>query len=164
MTNGSKEMENGHQQNKRNLSGSSPKRKKKKIACKSEKQSEFLKQADKLPKKIIIRKRNFRLHHITACIWLWKIGVKNQFIHITDNSGEPKPNTFYHFAIEFDDFKNFIKSVIDKGVDVFDLGKERNKHSVNTNLDNQGRQFFVLDYDGNMIELVSAGEKFFNPQ
>src|SRR3989339_962258 len=75
MTNGSKEMENGHQQNKRNLSGSSPKRKKKKIACKSEKQSEFLKQADKLPKKIIIRKRNFRLHHITACIWLWKIGV-----------------------------------------------------------------------------------------
>jgi len=96
-------------------------------------------------------------------LWI-KIGDQNQFIHITDNSGEPKPNTFYHFAIEFDDFKNFIKSVIDKGVDVFDLGKERNKHSVNTNLDNQGRQFFVLDYDGNMIELVSAGEKFFNPQ
>jgi catechol 2,3-dioxygenase-like lactoylglutathione lyase family enzyme len=91
---------------------------------------------------------------------LW-IKVGEQFIHISDNSGAPVPNSFYHFAIEFENFQEAIKNIISKGVDVFNLDDEIHPFNINTDLEKDNRQFFVRDYDGNLIELVDTKNKFF---
>ena len=93
---------------------------------------------------------------------LW-IRVGDQFIHITEDSGESRKNSFYHFAIEFENVVEHIKKLIEKGVKVFDLDKELNEILVNTEFENPERQFFIRDIDGNLIELIEANNQFFNP-
>jgi catechol 2,3-dioxygenase-like lactoylglutathione lyase family enzyme len=87
--------------------------------------------------------------------------VGNQFLHITKSSGKPVSNSFYHFAIEVDSFKEFIENIIGKGVEVFELDTNLNKVMVNSELDNPTRQFFVNDPDGNLIEIVNSENSFF---
>jgi catechol 2,3-dioxygenase-like lactoylglutathione lyase family enzyme len=87
--------------------------------------------------------------------------VGNQFLHITEDSGRSISNSFYHFAIEVDDFKECINGIIEKDVDVFELDKDLKKVMVNSDLDNPIRQFFVEDPDGNLIEIVDSKNPFF---
>ncbi|EKE27309.1 MAG: hypothetical protein ACD_3C00225G0012 [uncultured bacterium (gcode 4)] len=94
---------------------------------------------------------------------LW-IKIGDQYVHISNNSGAPVSNTFYHFAIEYENLSDVIKGIIEKGIDVFDLDKEIRPISINSEFNKEGRQFFVRDYDGNLIELIDSGNKFFNPQ
>jgi catechol 2,3-dioxygenase-like lactoylglutathione lyase family enzyme len=91
-------------------------------------------------------------------IWM-RLG--NQFLHITQNSGKSISGSFYHFAIEVDSFKEYIKSLVDHGVEVFELDKDLNKILINIDLDNLKRQFFVKDPDGNLIEIVDSQNPFF---
>jgi catechol 2,3-dioxygenase-like lactoylglutathione lyase family enzyme len=85
----------------------------------------------------------------------------NQFLHITQSSGKSISGSFYHFAIEVDSFKEYVKRLIDNGVKVFELDKDLNKILINTDLDNPTRQFFVKDPDGNLIEIVDSQNPFF---
>jgi len=87
--------------------------------------------------------------------------VGNQFLHITHTPGKTISGSFYHFAIEVDSFKEYITSIIGRGVEVFDLDNDLNKISVNTDLDNPTRQFFVKDPDGNLIEFIDSQNPFF---
>ena len=90
--------------------------------------------------------------------WM-KLG--NQFLHVTQNSGKSISDSFYHFAIEVDSFKGYIKSLIDRGAEVFGLDQDLKKILINTDLDNPTRQFFVKDPDGNLIEIVDSQNPFF---
>lgn len=94
---------------------------------------------------------------------LW-MKVGDQYIHISDSSGKPANKTFSHFAIEFENILEVINAIIANGVDVFDLDQERRPIAVNTELEKKNRQYFVRDYDGNLIELVDAKSVFFHPQ
>lgn len=94
---------------------------------------------------------------------LW-IKIGDQFIHLSNSSGAPVTNTFYHFAIEYKNLLDVVKSIIAKGVDVFALDEEMLPIMINSELEKEGRQFFVRDYDGNLIELVDVENKFFNPK
>tara|TARA_Y100000310_G_C20602498_1_gene773791 strand:+ start:385 stop:717 length:333 start_codon:yes stop_codon:yes gene_type:complete len=76
--------------------------------------------------------------------YLW-IKVGKQYIHITENSGKPIPNTFYHFAIEINDLHDYLKKIKEEGVKVL-----KDKF-----------QYFIRDPDGNLIEFVDKGNKFF---
>jgi catechol 2,3-dioxygenase-like lactoylglutathione lyase family enzyme len=87
--------------------------------------------------------------------------VGNQFLHITKASGKTVSNSFYHFAIEVDSFKEYIDNLIGKGVEVFELDESLNKIMVNNELDNPTRQFFVHDPDGNLIEIINCESSFF---
>lgn len=98
--------------------------------------------------------------NISNSLWI-KVG--NQFIHISDNSGESVSNTFYHFAVEYENLLEVVADIIAKGVDVFDFDSKMHQIRTNTELDKENRQFFVRDYDGNLVELVDAKNKFFNP-
>lgn len=87
----------------------------------------------------------FEKKEIDGRLWI-KVG--DQYIHITENSGKPVPDTFYHFAIEIDnlaDYKNILK---DKGVNIFDYSEDK-------------RQSFLKDLDGNLIELIDSDDQFF---
>ena len=90
--------------------------------------------------------------------WM-KLG--NQFLHVTQNSGKSISDSFYHFAIGVDSFKGYIKSLIDRGAEVFGLDQDLKKILINTDLDNPTRQFFVKDPDGNLIEIVDSQNPFF---
>ena len=94
---------------------------------------------------------------------LW-IKVGEQFIHITDNSGEPRGNNFYHFAIEIEDVVKYAKEIANRGVKVFDFDDNQNEISVNLEFDKPDRHFFFRDLDGNLIELVDANNQIFNPR
>lgn len=96
--------------------------------------------------------------HIGKSLWM-KAG--DQFIHVSKNSGNPVTGTFYHFAIEVDDFKTYIYDLIQKGVEVFDLDSELQKVKVNAELDDSTRQFFVHDPDGNIVEIIDTNNPFF---
>lgn len=98
--------------------------------------------------------------NIGESLWI-KIG--DQFIHITNNSGAPVLNTFYHFAVEFENLQTVVKDIMAKGIDVFDLDDKLQPFYVNANLDREIRHFFVRDYDGNLIELIDAKNKFYHP-
>jgi lactoylglutathione lyase len=95
---------------------------------------------------------------IGKSMWM-KVG--SQFLHITEASGKTVSNSFYHFAIEVDDFKNFITGIINKGVDVFEMDKNLVKTKINSELDDPMRQFFVNDPDGNLVEIVDSQNSFF---
>ena len=94
---------------------------------------------------------------------LW-IKVGEQFIHITDNSGDPMRNTFYHFAIEIEDVVKYANEIVSRGVRIFDFDDDQNEILVNSELDKSGRHFFLRDIDGNLIELVDANNQIFNPR
>lgn len=79
--------------------------------------------------------------------YLW-IEIGDQYIHITENSGEPVPDTFYHFAIEIDDFPVYLEKLKEKGVEVFDFSENK-------------LQNFIRDIDGNLIEFIDASNNFF---
>jgi len=94
---------------------------------------------------------------------LW-IKIGEQFIHITDNSGEPRGNTFYHFAIEIEDIVEFARMIIDKGVKIFDLDNDQKEVLVNFDEVDPQKHFFIRDTDENLIEFVDSNNKFFNPK
>ena len=94
---------------------------------------------------------------------LW-IEVGDQFVHISEISGQSVGNTFYHFAIEIENVLDFVKDLISKGVKVFDLDENLNEMLINEELEKPHRQFFIRDVDGNLIELINSGEKYFNPK
>ena len=98
-----------------------------------------------IAKKFYTKILGFEKKEIDGRLWI-KIG--EQYIHITENSGQPVPNTFYHFAIEIDNLPNYKTSLRDRGVNVFIFP------------DNP-LQNFLKDPDGNLIELVDANDKFF---
>jgi catechol 2,3-dioxygenase-like lactoylglutathione lyase family enzyme len=87
--------------------------------------------------------------------------VGNQFLHITEASGKTILNSFYHFAIEVDSFKDYIEGIIEKGAEVFELDKDLNKVMANSELGNPTRQFFVNDPDGNLVEIIDSQNQFF---
>lgn len=87
--------------------------------------------------------------------------VGNQFLHITQVPGKTISGSFYHFAIEVDNFKEYIDGLIKKDVEVFEMDKNLNKIKINSELDDPMRQFFVNDPDGNLIEIVDSQNPFF---
>jgi catechol 2,3-dioxygenase-like lactoylglutathione lyase family enzyme len=99
-------------------------------------------------------------HAVGNSLW---IRVGSQFIHISENSGEPRKGSFYHFAIEFENVIEYAKKLVEKGIKVFDLDKELNEILINAEFEKPQRQFFIRDVDDNLIELVEANSQFFNP-
>ena len=91
---------------------------------------------------------------------LW-IKVGNQYIHITDNSGKPNKDTFYHFAIEIENLKEYLEEIVKKGVSVFDLDERQNKILVNSDFNKDRRNYFINDLDGNLIEFIDSKNGFF---
>ena len=98
-----------------------------------------------LSRKFYTEVLGFEIKEIDGRLWI-KIG--EQYLHITENSGEPVPNTFYHFAIEVDNLADYKITLKNKGVDIFDFS--------DSNLQN-----FLRDPDGNLVELIDAADKFF---
>jgi len=96
--------------------------------------------------------------HVGKSLWM-KAG--NQYIHVSRNSGNPVSGTFYHFAIEVDDFQNYINNLIQKGVEVFDLDSNLQKVKVNADLEEKTRQYFVNDPDENIVEIIDSKNQFF---
>ena len=94
---------------------------------------------------------------------LW-IRVGEKFLHISENSGDPGRNTFYHFAIEVENVVECAREIAAKGVKVFDLDDNEQEVLVNTEFDKPIRQFFLKDPDGNLIELVDINNQFLNPK
>ena len=91
---------------------------------------------------------------------LW-IKIGSQYIHITENSGKSVSNTFYHFAIEVENLRDYLKEIMNKNVEVFDLDENQNMILVNTSLDQKKRNYFVEDLDGNLIEFIDSDNMFF---
>lgn len=91
---------------------------------------------------------------------LW-IGVGDQFLHITQNSGPSIAGTFYHFAIGVEDLETYLLEIIGKGIDVFDIDENNQPVRINQELDTPKRLFFVRDPDGNLIEFIDAKSSFF---
>lgn len=96
--------------------------------------------------------------NIGKSLWM-KAG--NQFIHISSNMGKPIPDTFYHYAIEVDDFPNYINDLIQKGIEVYDLDSDLKKINVNTDRGDAVRQYFVNDPDGNVVEIIDTNNPFY---
>lgn len=94
-------------------------------------------------------------------LWI-KIGEK--FLHISENSGNPRRDSFYHFAIEVENVVESAKEIAAKGVRVFDLDDKEQEILINTEFDKPIRQFFLKDPDGNLIELIDINNHFFNPK
>lgn len=94
---------------------------------------------------------------------LW-VRAGTQYVHLSNNSGPPVTGNFYHFAVGFEDFRNLLDELVAKGVDVFDLDENIAEVSVNQNFDEQVRQFFVRDPDGNLVEIFDINSKYFNPE
>lgn len=95
--------------------------------------------------------------NVGKSLWM-KAG--SQYIHVSQNSGNPVAKTFYHFAIEVDDFKTYLHDLIQKGIEVFDLDNLQ-KVKINTDLEDETRQFFVNDPDGNIVEIIDTNNPFF---
>jgi catechol 2,3-dioxygenase-like lactoylglutathione lyase family enzyme len=91
---------------------------------------------------------------------LW-VRVGNQFIHINENSKALRVVSFCHFAIEVNDLLLFLRELIEKGVDVFDIEDNISKIDVNTNLTKKNRNYFIEDPFGNLIEFFDSSNKFF---
>lgn len=87
---------------------------------------------------------------------LW-IRIGDQFIHITANSGEPAPGTFYHFGIEIKGLKEFIDRLMGNKIKVLDINLKPIKRV------DVSRNYFIRDPDGNLLEFIESGNKFFNP-
>ena len=90
------------------------------------------------------------------------VKVGKQYIHISESSGSPVANTFYHFAISVDGLQEYLKTIIEKGVEVFELDDEMKPTNINQGLDKEPRQYFVHDPDGNLVELIDKSNSFFH--
>jgi len=91
---------------------------------------------------------------------LWaKVG--NQFIHINENSEFVNQESFSHFAVEVENLKSYLEELIKKGVEVFDLSSQLQKTDINANLDKTGRNYFIKDPSGNIIEFIDKSNSFF---
>lgn len=89
------------------------------------------------------------------------IKIGDQYLHLAQDSGQPIKNSFYHFCISVSDIILFAKTLIAKGIDVFDLNDKIEKVDINQNLDRKYRQFFMNDIDGNLIELCDKDSEYF---
>lgn len=105
-----------------------------------------------------VNKLGLKRHPVGKSLW---IAVGNQFIHLTQNSGSPVPDTFYHLAIGVEDLLDYLRRVIQKGVDVFDMDGHNQPTRINQEMDVPKRLFFVRDPDGNLIEFIDAANPFF---
>lgn len=97
-------------------------------------------------------------HAVGESLW---VAVGSQFIHITQNSGPSVAGTFYHFAIGIENFEEYLKQIIEKGVDVFDVDSDNQPTRINVELDAPRRLFFTRDPDGNLIEFIDSKNPFF---
>lgn len=86
-------------------------------------------------------KDNFGLEHRLVGDHIWVI-VGDQYIHVTENSGDPVPGTFYHFCIETDHVNSLATKARANGIELID--------------ETPGRAFFVRDPDGNLIEFAKT--------
>lgn len=102
----------------------------------------------------------FEKKDVGKSLWV-KIG--NQYIHINENPDLLRKNTFHHFAVEVKGLIPFLQTLIEKGVEVFDLGNNIEKIDLNTNLQKEGRTYFVYDPSGNLIEFIDSDNSFFKP-
>jgi catechol 2,3-dioxygenase-like lactoylglutathione lyase family enzyme len=94
--------------------------------------------------------------------FLWaKVG--QQYIHINENVNCPEPGSFCHFAVEVENLIPHLKKLIDKGVDVFDLGENLEAVDLDTNLEKENRNYFIKDPTGNIIEFINSSNKFYKP-
>jgi catechol-2,3-dioxygenase len=89
---------------------------------------------------------------------LW-IKLGNQYIHINENPDMEKPNSFRHFAIETDKLLPYLKELISKGVEIFDLGD--NLEKIDSELEKENRNYFCEDPSGNLIEFIDSKNQFF---
>ena len=98
---------------------------------------------------------------IVANKHLWII-LGNQYIHVSTGEVSTKPNSFYHFAINIQDFKQYIQGLLENKVVLFkfDNDNRRVPISIGEDLSN----CFLEDPDGNLLELVDIKNEFFNPQ
>jgi catechol 2,3-dioxygenase-like lactoylglutathione lyase family enzyme len=78
---------------------------------------------------------------------LW-IKIGDQYIHLAENSGEPVPNTFYHFGIEIDNLSDYLKKLKEKGVEFFYFSENKLAN-------------FIRDPDGNLIEFIDTNDIYF---
>ena len=92
---------------------------------------------------------------------LW-VKAGNQFLHLTENSGNPISNSFYHFALEVENVVNYIAELRGKGVRVFSFDANGGKIEITSSEDKE-RQFFLQDPDGNLIEILDTVNHFFHP-
>lgn len=91
---------------------------------------------------------------------LW-IAIGDQFIHLTQNSGPSVAGTFYHFAISIENLGEYLKRVMEKGVEVFDVDDDGKPIRINREFEAPRRLFFVRDPDGHLIEFVDSKNSFF---
>jgi len=92
---------------------------------------------------------------------LW-IKVGNQFLHLTENSGNSIGNSFYHFALEAENVDGYISDLRGKGVKFFSFDAHGGKIEI-TGDEAKERQFFIEDPDGNLIEFLDTANHFFHP-
>ncbi len=92
---------------------------------------------------------------------LW-VRTGEQFVHISENSGKPLPRGFYHFALEVYGLRDYLQTLIDRGVPVFEFDKNNQPININKDLEKGGRCYFVNDPDNNLIELIDSKSKFFH--
>ena len=89
------------------------------------------------------------------------VKIGDQYLHLAQDSGLPTKNSFYHFCISVNDVISFVKTLIAKGIDIFELNDKIDKVDINQNLDKEYRQFFMKDLDGNLIELCDKDNEYF---
>lgn len=97
----------------------------------------------KRAKKFYTKVLGFRKKEKDGHLWI-KVGDE-QYIHLTQNSGKPRPDTFYHFAIEIDNLEEYLRKLEVKEVKIIKIG----------------HQNFIKDLDGNLIEFVDSKDNFF---
>lgn len=97
----------------------------------------------------------FEILEIDKRLWI-KIG--EQFIHISDNSGKPT-KTFYHFCIETKGLIRFISKLRNSDIKILDVELK----TVDNQALDSGKNYFVRDPDGNLLEFIEENNLFFNP-
>lgn len=107
-----------------------------------------------------VNKLGFKKHPVGKSLW---VAVGDQFIHITQNSGPSVAGAFYHFAIGVENFGEYLRQVIEKGVEIFDIDGANQPIRINKELDAPGRLFFARDPDGNLVEFLDSKNQFFRP-
>jgi len=90
-------------------------------------------------KTLIFFKEKLGFDHKFVGKHAWVI-VGDQYVHVTEDSGNPRDDTFYHFCIERDDIDDYAAWLRKKNVEIIDEDK--------------GVSFFVKDLDGNLIEFA----------
>ena len=68
-------------------------------------------------------------------------------------------SSFRHFAIEIEGLLPYLKELINKGIEIFDLGN--NLEKINSDLEKENRNYFCEDPSGNLIEFIDSNNRFF---